>query len=89
MESHPEIRTEGLVKVYGQRPVVNGVNLRVGAGEIVGLLGPNGAGKTTTLKMVMGLVKPTRGRAEVLGRPVADIEAKRRLGYLPESPYFY
>jgi ABC-2 type transport system ATP-binding protein len=58
-------------------------------GEVFGYLGPNGSGKTTTLKMLMGLVFPTHGRAEVLGRPVPNREAKRRLGYLPESPYFY
>jgi ABC-2 type transport system ATP-binding protein len=58
-------------------------------GEVFGYLGPNGSGKTTTLKMLMGLVFPSRGRAEVLGRPVPNREAKRRLGYLPESPYFY
>jgi ABC-2 type transport system ATP-binding protein len=58
-------------------------------GEIFGYLGPNGSGKTTTLKMLMGLVFPSRGRAEVLGRPVPNRQAKRRLGYLPESPYFY
>ncbi len=58
-------------------------------GEVFGYLGPNGSGKTTTLKMLMGLVFPTRGHAEVLGRAVPNREAKRRLGYLPESPYFY
>ena len=58
-------------------------------GEVFGYLGPNGSGKTTTLKMLMGLVFPSHGRAEVLGRPVPNREAKRRLGYLPESPYFY
>ena len=58
-------------------------------GEMFGYLGPNGSGKTTTLKMLMGLVFPSRGHAEVLGRPVPDRQAKRRLGYLPESPYFY
>jgi ABC-2 type transport system ATP-binding protein len=58
-------------------------------GEMFGYLGPNGSGKTTTLKMLMGLVFPSRGHAEVLGRPVPNREAKRRLGYLPESPYFY
>jgi len=65
------------------------VSLQVHRGEIFGFLGPNGAGKTTTIKMLMGLVKPTRGRARVLGKPVPDLEAKRHVGFLPESPYFY
>jgi ABC-2 type transport system ATP-binding protein len=65
------------------------VTLSVETGEIFGLLGPNGAGKTTTLKVLLGLVRPSSGRAELLGRPIGDVAAKRRLGYLPESPYFY
>jgi ABC-2 type transport system ATP-binding protein len=68
---------------------VKQASFEVRRGEIFGYLGPNGSGKTTTLKMLMGLVFPSRGRAEVLGRPVPDRRAKRRLGYLPESPYFY
>lgn len=68
---------------------VKDVSFHVERGEIFGFLGPNGAGKTTTLKMLMGLVFADRGQASVLGRPVGDIEAKRRLGYLPETPYFY
>jgi len=68
---------------------VKEASFEVHRGEVFGYLGPNGSGKTTTLKMLMGLVFPTRGRAEVLGRKVPDREAKRRLGYLPESPYFY
>jgi ABC-2 type transport system ATP-binding protein len=68
---------------------VKNVSLEVFRGEIFGFLGPNGAGKTTTLKMLMGLIFPTAGRAEVLGLPVPSLSAKRRLGYLPESPYFY
>ena len=65
------------------------VSLKVSRGEIFGLLGPNGAGKTTTLKMLLGLVRPSSGKAAVLGRPIGDLGAKARLGYLPESPYFY
>lgn len=68
---------------------ITDVNLSVGSGEIYGLLGPNGAGKTTTLKVLMGLVRPSGGEAQVLGLPVGDLRAKQRLGYLPESPYFY
>ena len=72
-------------KVHAARDV----NIEVKRGEIFGLLGPNGAGKTTTLKVVMGLVRPSSGAARVLGLPVGDLRAKRALGYLPESPYFY
>lgn len=68
---------------------VKGVTFSVQKGEIFGFLGPNGAGKTTTMKMLMGLVFPDQGEASVLGRPVGDMQAKRRMGYLPETPYFY
>jgi ABC-2 type transport system ATP-binding protein len=68
---------------------VRGVSFTVKRGEIFGFLGPNGAGKTTTLKMLMGLIFPSGGRAEVLGRPVPNREAQRKIGYLPETPYFY
>src|SRR5436190_9195588 len=90
------IRTEGLTKHYTvgfwrPRPylALEALTLRVGQGEVFGFLGPNGAGKTTTLKLLMQLTFPTSGRAEILGRPVGDVEVKRRIGYLPESPYFY
>ncbi|MDI1248497.1 MAG: LPS export ABC transporter ATP-binding protein [Lacunisphaera sp.] len=89
MEPLSEIRTEGLVKVYGQRAVVNGVNLRVGAGEIVGLLGPNGAGKTTTFYMVVGLVPVTSGRVIINGQDATALRMHRRarlgVGYLPQE----
>jgi ABC-2 type transport system ATP-binding protein len=65
------------------------LTLSVGQGEVFGFLGPNGAGKTTTLKLLMQLVFPTSGTAEILGRPVGDPATKRRIGYLPENPYFY
>jgi ABC-2 type transport system ATP-binding protein len=65
------------------------LNLEVEAGEVFGFLGPNGAGKTTTLKLLMQLVFPTTGRAELLGKPVGDLSAKHRIGYLAEHPYFY
>jgi ABC-2 type transport system ATP-binding protein len=58
-------------------------------GEIYGFLGPNGSGKTTTMKILMGLMRATSGRAEVLGRPAGNVEARRQIGFLPESPYFY
>ncbi|HPS79967.1 MAG TPA: ABC transporter ATP-binding protein [Thermoanaerobaculaceae bacterium] len=65
------------------------LDLEVGRGEVLGLLGPNGAGKTTTLKLLVGLLKPTRGRAWLLGHPVEDTASRRGLGFLPEQPYFY
>src|SRR5205814_7974948 len=65
------------------------LTLDIAPGEVFGFLGPNGAGKTTTLKLLMQLVFPTAGRAEILGKPLGDLSAKRRIGYLPENPYFY
>ncbi len=84
-----EIRAEGLVKTYGSRTVVNGVDLHVRAGEIVGLLGPNGAGKTTTFYMIVGLVAATRGRVLLDGRDLTRKRMHERarlgLGYLPQE----
>jgi len=86
----PTIRTEGLVKVYGKREVVRGVDLRVGSGEIVGLLGPNGAGKTTSFYMMVGLVGATRGRVYCNEREITRMPMYRRarlgIGYLPQEP---
>ncbi len=90
------IRTEALTKHYRvgfwrPRPYValEALTLNVRQGEVFGFLGPNGAGKTTTLKLLMELIYPSSGRAEILGRPVGDVSVKRRIGYLPENPYFY
>ena len=92
----PAIETEDLTKDYKigfwrPRPyrALDGLTLGVEPGEVFGFLGPNGAGKTTTLKLLMQLVFPTSGRAAILGRPVGDLEVRRRIGYLPENPYFY
>ncbi len=83
------IVTRDLVKVYGKRPVVNGVNIEVGAGEIVGLLGPNGAGKTTTFYMIVGLVPATNGKVLLEGADVTRLpmfkRARRGIGYLPQE----
>jgi ABC-2 type transport system ATP-binding protein len=90
------IRTEALTKHYSigfwrPRPylALEGLTLAVGQGEVFGFLGPNGAGKTTTLKLLMQLIYPTSGTARILGAPVGSAEVKRRIGYLPENPYFY
>src|SRR5216684_6119133 len=68
---------------------VEDVSLEVHRGEIFGLLGPNGAGKTTTIKMLLGFVRPSHGRALVAGHPAGSLAARRRLGYLPENPALY
>lgn len=89
------VQTEQLSKIFrvgfwGKRvTAVDGVNLEVRRGEVFGFLGPNGAGKTTTLKMLMGLIYPTSGQAWLFGRDLGDPQTKARLGFLPESPYFY
>jgi len=84
------IEARDLHKVFGQREVVRGVNLRVGAGEIVGLLGPNGAGKTTTFYLIVGLVPATKGQVLLDGRDITSLPMYRRarlgLGYLPQEP---
>jgi ABC-2 type transport system ATP-binding protein len=81
----PPIAAAGLRKTYRDRTVLDGLDLEVAAGQVVGLLGPNGAGKTTTVKALLGLVRPDGGTARVLGRPVGDPAARRALGYLPEQ----
>jgi lipopolysaccharide export system ATP-binding protein len=84
-----EIKTDGLVKNYGPRAVVNGVSLQFRAGEIVGLLGPNGAGKTTTFYMVVGLVPASSGRVTLDGTDITKLRMHQRarhgIGYLPQE----
>lgn len=94
-EGPPALAIEGLHKAFvghlgiGRRPAVEGVDLRVRPGEIFGLLGPNGSGKTTTIKLILGLLTPDAGEIRIFGLPSASREARARLGYLPENPYFY
>lgn len=90
------VHVEDLTKDYAvgfwrRRPyrALDRLTLTIPTGEVFGFLGPNGAGKTTTLKLLMQLIFPTSGRAEILGRPVGDVGTRRRIGYLPENPYFY
>jgi ABC-type multidrug transport system ATPase subunit len=83
------VTTHELTKRYGDRLAVDRVNLTVRRGEVYGFLGPNGAGKTTTLRMLLGLVRPTGGRASVLGHPPGSPAALARLGALVEGPGFY
>ncbi len=69
--------------------VLRDVSFDVRKGEVFGFVGPNGAGKTTTFKSILGFVSPTEGKIELLGKEHTNSEAKRRIGYLPENPYFY
>ena len=88
-EGAPLLRTDGLVKIYNGRSVVNGVDINVKRGEIVGLLGPNGAGKTTTFYMIVGLIRPNGGRVVFEEADVTDMAMYRRarhgMGYLPQE----
>ena len=68
---------------------VRDLSLRIEPGEVYGLLGPNGSGKSTTLKIILGLVSPTRGRTEIFGRDSRLVESREAVGFLPENPYFY
>ena len=90
------IETQGLSKDYPVgfwkkklRPALKPLDLQVRVGETFGFLGPNGAGKTTTLKLLMGIIFPTKGTARILGHDYRDPEIKRKIGFLPEQPYFY
>jgi ABC-2 type transport system ATP-binding protein len=92
----PALATHELTKDYAvgfwrKRPyrALDRLTIDVEPGEVFGFLGPNGAGKTTTLKLLVQLVFPTSGHAEILGRPLGDLSVKQRMGYLPENPYFY
>ncbi len=88
--NEPLLRTAGLVKIYGGRRVVNGVDINVKSGEVVGLLGPNGAGKTTTFYMTVGLVKPEAGQVFFEGVDVTHMPMHKRarhgMGYLSQEP---
>jgi ABC-2 type transport system ATP-binding protein len=83
------IRTRGLRKVFGGKVAVRNLTLDVPRGEVFGFLGPNGAGKSTSVKMLLGLVFPTSGEAEILGRSVGDMKARSKVGFLPEHFRFY
>ena len=95
MDGREVIRLEGIDKTFrsdlGAKPVraVRELTLSVTAGEVFGFLGPNGAGKSTTIKILVNLIRPDRGRACVLDIDVAQCAVRRKIGYLPENPYFY
>lgn len=89
------IRLEGIEKAFRsdflrrRRPVLNGLRLHVSAGETYALLGANGAGKTTTMKILLDLIRPDRGEASIGGIPSTDPRSRKKVGFLPEHPYFF
>ncbi|WP_426242403.1 ABC transporter ATP-binding protein [Nocardioides sp. LHG3406-4] len=83
------VETDRLTKKYGDRLAVDSVSMTVRCGEVYGFLGPNGAGKTTTLRMMLGLIRPTSGTANILGRPAGGPEVTSRVGALIEGPGFF
>ena len=89
------IEAVGLSKVFKDfwgRPkakAVNGIDFKVNKGEVFGLLGPNGSGKSTTIKMLLGLLYPTRGALQIFNKSPRDVKTKQRIGYLPEETYLY
>src|SRR6184192_2289793 len=94
--TNPAVAVHGLTKIFSvpfhptRRVVaVKDLNLRIEPGEVYGLLGPNGSGKSTTLKIILGLVSPTRGRTEIFGFDSRLVESREAVGFLPENPYFY
>jgi ABC-2 type transport system ATP-binding protein len=95
VEPELAVETVGLTKRYPltwKRKVLvalDHLDLKIKAGEVFGLLGPNGSGKSTTMKLLLGLIRPSGGEARVFGEPPGSLEALRRVGFLPENPYFY
>jgi ABC-2 type transport system ATP-binding protein len=92
----PAIETQNLTKEYPhgflhlkRKTSLENLTMQVEDGEVFGFLGPNGAGKSTTIKLLMGIIFPTAGSAQILGKPVNDVSMHRDIGYLPEQPYFY
>src|SRR5260221_7707825 len=93
--STPAISIQNLTKLFPipfkreKVTAVRDLSLTVEPGQVYGLLGPNGSGKRTTMKIVLGLVSPTRGKTEIFGRDSTSVESREDVGFLPENPYFY
>jgi ABC-2 type transport system ATP-binding protein len=85
------IEVEGLQKLYGDFPAVQGLSFRIGPGEVLGLVGPNGAGKTTTIRSVAGIIIPSAGRIRIAGRDLREdpVGAKAQLAFIPDEPHLF
>ena len=93
--SSPAVEVENLTKIFRLSlrreylVAVQNLSFTVGAGEVYGLIGPNGSGKSTTMKVILGLMKATRGSTSIFGIDSRDMRSRNRVGFLPENPYFY
>src|SRR5215210_6276041 len=87
----PVIQVDGLHKLYGDFPAVQGLSFRVGPGEVLGLVGPNGAGKTTTIRSIAGIIIPTSGRIHIAGHDLMEdpVAAKSALAFIPDEPHLF
>ena len=87
----PVIEVQGLQKLYGDFPAVQGLSFRVAAGEVLGLVGPNGAGKTTTIRSIAGIIIPTQGNIRIAGHDLAHdpVAAKGALAFIPDEPHLF
>ena len=85
------IEVDGLQKLYGDFPAVQGLSFRIGPGEVLGLVGPNGAGKTTTIRSLAGIIIPSGGRIRIAGRDLAEdpVGAKAQLAFIPDEPHLF
>ena len=85
------IEVEGLQKLYGDFPAVQGLSFRIGPGEVLGLVGPNGAGKTTTIRSLAGIIIPSSGRIRIAGRDLREdpVGAKAQLAFIPDEPHLF
>ena len=85
------IEVDGLHKLYGNFPAVQGLSFRVGGGEVLGLVGPNGAGKTTTIRSIAGIIIPTSGRISIAGHELSQdpVAAKTALAFIPDEPHLF
>lgn len=87
----PVIQVEGLQKLYGDFPAVQGLSFEVAPGEVLGLVGPNGAGKTTTIRSIAGIIIPTKGRIRIAGHDLSTepVAAKSALAFIPDEPHLF
>lgn len=89
MSKNLPLEVEDIQKSFFEAKAVRGISFSVKPGEVLGIVGPNGAGKTTTIKMILGLLAPDKGSIRIFGSTIEDLQVRRRIGYMPETPSFY